>query len=211
MPEDVEINRLYIQDNSTDQRFLVDTGADVSVLPYHQQNQQAAKQQSQQAKYKNQQQTQSLYAANGSTINTYGVQRLSLNLGLRRDFEWIFILADVRTPILGADFLNHFDLLVDVRGAKLIDKKTFLSVNGVSFSSNEPQGIKSFSFPQPFGEMVNKHKALTNNNTTQAIKVDTLHYIETTGPPCFAKARRLPPDKLLAAKQEFALLQIELV
>lgn len=32
------------------------------------------------------------------------------------------------------------------------------------------------------------------------------HHIETKGPPCFAHPRRLPPDKLKAAKAEFQFL-----
>ena len=33
---------------------------------------------------------------------------LTLNLGLRRSLPWIFIIADVQKPILGADFLSHY-------------------------------------------------------------------------------------------------------
>jgi hypothetical protein len=36
-----------------------------------------------------------LFAANGSPIPTYGWQTLTLNLGLRRDFTWRFVVADV--------------------------------------------------------------------------------------------------------------------
>ena len=57
----------------------------------------------------------SLQAANGSSIPTYGRQSLTLNLGLRHTFPWIFIIANVHQPIIGADFLNHFNLLVDLR------------------------------------------------------------------------------------------------
>jgi hypothetical protein len=36
-----------------------------------------------------------LSAANGTTIHTYGWLPLSLNFGLRRDFTWCFIMADI--------------------------------------------------------------------------------------------------------------------
>ena len=49
----------------------------------------------------------------GAAIATYGIQSLTFNLGLRRTFHWVFLVADVTTPIIGADFLRHFDLLVD--------------------------------------------------------------------------------------------------
>ena len=32
-----------------------------------------------------------------------------------RRFTWPFLLADVAMPIIGADFLRHFGLLVDLR------------------------------------------------------------------------------------------------
>ena len=69
----------------------------------------------------------SLHAVNLSTIDTYGQLSLTLNLSLRRNFRWVFIIADLPYPILGADFLNHFNLLVDVRRQKLADNSTSLS------------------------------------------------------------------------------------
>lgn len=54
-----------------------------------------------------------LYSANGSTIKTYGVKILNLSLNLRRKFQWPFILADIKKPIIGADFLRHFGLLIE--------------------------------------------------------------------------------------------------
>jgi hypothetical protein len=54
-----------------------------------------------------------LFAANGSTNPTYGWISVSLNLGLRRDFTWRFVVADVQTAIIGIDLLSHFGLLVD--------------------------------------------------------------------------------------------------
>jgi hypothetical protein len=34
---------------------------------------------------------------------------------LRRDFTWRFIIADVTQPIIGADFLSHYGLFVNLR------------------------------------------------------------------------------------------------
>uniref|UniRef100_A0A1X7VY68 Uncharacterized protein n=1 Tax=Amphimedon queenslandica TaxID=400682 RepID=A0A1X7VY68_AMPQE len=60
------------------------------------------------------QQKLTLQAANGTCITTYGKRSLTLDLGLRRSFQWVFIVADVAVPILGADFLRHFGLVVDM-------------------------------------------------------------------------------------------------
>ncbi|GFV35271.1 hypothetical protein TNCV_3203031 [Trichonephila clavipes] len=57
----------------------------------------------------------SLFAANNIKIPAYGMVRKELNLGLRRPFIWTFIIADVSSPIIGADFLKHFNLLIDLK------------------------------------------------------------------------------------------------
>ena len=56
-----------------------------------------------------------LQATNGSRIATYGQQSLTLDLGLRRSFPWIFTIADVEIPILGADLLTQFSLTIDMK------------------------------------------------------------------------------------------------
>ncbi|GFU11222.1 hypothetical protein TNCV_3290331 [Trichonephila clavipes] len=53
----------------------------------------------------------SLFAANNTKIPAYGMVRKELNLGLRRPFIWTFIIADVSSPIIGADFLNNPSLI----------------------------------------------------------------------------------------------------
>ncbi|GBN26285.1 Transposon Ty3-I Gag-Pol polyprotein [Araneus ventricosus] len=56
-------------------------GADVSIIPATSQNKKKAE--------------YLLYAANGTEISTYGIKMLNLDLGLRRDFQFPFIIADV--------------------------------------------------------------------------------------------------------------------
>ena len=89
----------YVTDRSPGFRFLVDTGAKVSVIPPSATD------------HKHQQDTFSLQAVNNTPIATYGNK---LNLGLHRPFRWIFIIADVKQPIIGTDFLRHVGLVVDV-------------------------------------------------------------------------------------------------
>ncbi|KYN14618.1 hypothetical protein ALC57_13173 [Trachymyrmex cornetzi] len=43
---------------------------------------------------------------------------------------WRFVVADVSRPIIGADFLAFYDLLVDLRGSCLIDRVTSLTKRG---------------------------------------------------------------------------------
>ena len=70
--------------------------------------------------------TPTFYAANGSPIKSFGQRRLNLSFGLRRNFTWNFYITDVKTAIIGFDFLKAYDLLVDTRRGKLIDKTTLL-------------------------------------------------------------------------------------
>jgi hypothetical protein len=80
-----------------------------------------------------------LRAANGSTIPTYGWLHLSVNLGLSQDFTWRFAVADVTHPLIGADFLSHFGILVDCRNNRLLDGITLMSVPAHAASSQLPQ------------------------------------------------------------------------
>lgn len=88
---------LYVQDRIAKQRFLIDTGAQVSVIPATTSDRKIR-----------QCLTPPLQAANKSTIRTYGLRSLTLDIGLRRTFRWLFVVADVDRAILGADFLHNF-------------------------------------------------------------------------------------------------------
>ena len=65
----------YITDRVSNYRFLIDTSAEVSVLPPS-----TAEHQQQHINF-------TLVAVNGATISTYGKRYLTLNLGLQRTFR----------------------------------------------------------------------------------------------------------------------------
>jgi transposase InsO family protein len=192
---DVTNNRLCITDFNSRLNFLIDTGSHVSVLPVS--NRRAASV-SVSARYK-------LYAANGSEIKTYGVRSLVLNLNLRRAFKWIFIVADVKQPIIGADFLSHYRLLVDLHARKLWDKTTRVNVVGSIVASE--LSIKSVDEKNPWHEILLNYPDLTKAVCYKDTpKHSVVHHIETTGPPVYAKARPLPPDRYNRVKEEFRLM-----
>ena len=93
---------------------MIDTGAEVSVLPPS-------------SRDKQNNSPYTLQAVNKTPISTYGERSMTLDIGLRRAYKWIFIIASVPIPILGADFLKHFSLAVDVKNRKLIDTLTELT------------------------------------------------------------------------------------
>lgn len=146
-----------------------------------------------------------LHAVNGSAIPTFGEKSLTLDFNLRRSFQWVFIVASSKLAILGADFLHHFNLMVDMKRQRLIDSVTTLTVSGIT--SHQATTSPSFQPPQApaaFQDLLREYPSLLRTSYDPAdIQHDTTHCIKTSGPPAFARARRLPPEKLSAAKAEF--------
>lgn len=106
-------HRLLIKDSHTKLIFLIDTGANISVIPKRCVKNHIVEP----CDFK-------LYAANDSEIKTYGISNLEITFGLRRTFKWPFIVCDVKQPIIGADFLRNFRLSVDLYNNRLIDLVT---------------------------------------------------------------------------------------
>lgn len=175
-------------------RFLVDTGSDLCVFPRS-----AVKAPCNKSKYE-------LVAANNSIINTYGPVQLHLDLGLRRDFNWSFLVADVTRPIIGVDFLSYYNLLVDCRNFRLVDAITSLSIAGINFNASESiASIKAVVGESEFHQLLREFPDLTRPaGIYLPPKHKTVHFIKTTpGPPVACKPRRLDPVRLQAAKKEF--------
>ena len=99
-------------------QFLVDTGVEISVIPPSTTD-------------RSNPQDMALQAANNTSIPTFGRRSINLDLGLQRQFPWIFVIADVQLPILGIDFLRHYDLVVEVKQQRLLDSVTRSQVQGI--------------------------------------------------------------------------------
>ena len=104
----------YITDCSNGLRILIDTGAEVSVISPSTTDR------------KHQWDSLTLQAVNDSPIVTYSDWLLTVNIRLQWTFQWIFIVADVEQPILGVDFLQYYNLLVDIGHNRLTDALTHL-------------------------------------------------------------------------------------
>ncbi|GFX00606.1 hypothetical protein TNCV_2236131 [Trichonephila clavipes] len=182
--------RLFIRDRRTNVTFLIDTGSDVSIIP-------ATKTQRQ----NNSQMT--LSAANTSPIHVYTTQTLSLDLGLRRIFQWTFLVGNVSTPIIGADFLYNFRLVPDISKQALLDSETNIKCHCI-LGNSRIHSIKTVSGDSVYHELLRKFPDITKPpRPDQEIKHSVVHYIETNSRPVTAKARRLAPDRLRIAKAEF--------
>ena len=89
---------LYVADKRNKCKYLIDTGAAVSVLPKSCANRTTD--------------TLPLVAANNTTITTYGTSKRIVDIGLKREYAWTFIIADIVQLIIGADLHIHYSLIL---------------------------------------------------------------------------------------------------
>ncbi|GBM78910.1 Transposon Ty3-I Gag-Pol polyprotein, partial [Araneus ventricosus] len=116
---------------------------------------------------------------------------------------------NVNQPIIGVDFLKHFNLLVDVKSGCLIDGITKLTTQGKYTNTDSlTSGISILLGDSEFYGILSQFPELTNpsqpTRNNKPIKVH--HFIETTGQPVFSRPRRLSPELLKIARQEFEFL-----
>ena len=168
--------RLHMRDRISGKSFLIDTGADISLVPA---NPKACGKPS----------SLRLFAANNSLINTYGESMLTLNLGIRRLIRWSFRIADVPHPIIGADLLSHYGLLIDLKRNRLVDPSTnvysLAVVKEVSFDSIFAivPGSECAKILADFTEIMGVSKLTVPRNS------DVFHYILTSGHPVSERPR----------------------
>ena len=186
---------LTIQDPVSRLIYLIDTGAEISVMPPRPEDRSHSPDNVQ------------LQAANGSSNQTFGRRSVKVELDLAKPFTRNFTIAEVTKPILGADFLRYYGLLVDLGRKRLMDAETFLTVP-TSDRRTTVSKLCVITNKDMFSNILDEFKDIT----TPCIKSCRLqgkveHHIDTRGSrPVFARARRLAPDKLAVAKEEFSRL-----
>lgn len=187
----------FLHDPITGLRFLVDTGAARSLLPA-----------SQWKRINQPQPDVRLTAANGTPIRTYGRHRLDIRIGDRR-YGWSFLVADVTLPLLGADFLANYKLIVDVSRGRLVNT-TCHSATPITAAPAD-LAIQVIDATDDFAHLRKSYPEVFKPELRQQpqvpVKHGIYHHIKTSGPPVYSKFRRLSPDKLAAAKRTFAELE----
>ena len=188
---------MAVWDRRSGRSFLVDCGAEESVLPASASDK------------RHQPSPTPLIAANGTLIKTWGKRKSSILLSKGHAFTQEFHLADVTVPILGADFFASNRLAIDMSNKRLISLDD-LNVVASGSASTSPSvcglhvaRIHSFDASvDEFPELLVPRFKSTDSN-----KHGVEHYITTEGPPLHARARRLKQDKLEIAKAEFAEME----
>ncbi|GFU53282.1 retrovirus-related Pol polyprotein from transposon 297 [Trichonephila clavipes] len=116
---------------------------------------------------------------------------------------WTFLIVDISSPILGANFLHYFELVPDLKNKCFRDTKTKLQSVGHLKHANLHSVQISISTDTIYHKLLKEFPSVTKlPNPNQPVKHNTVRHI-TKGPPVVAKPRRLAPDRLKIAKTEF--------
>ncbi|GBM94373.1 hypothetical protein AVEN_266407-1 [Araneus ventricosus] len=99
------------------------------------------------------------------------------------------MIAEVTSPIIGADFLKHFNLVIHLRKRRLIDAQTSLYTLG-TLSKNSQPSIITMDTTSDLKSVLSEFPDITNPSLIgKSATHDTVHYIITRGPPVKAKPR----------------------
>ena len=139
---------MKVQCLRTNQTYLVDSGASVSII--------------QKTKNDIEDQQCNLKAANGTQVRTYGSQTIKISLEKNLSFWHTFVKADVEQPIIGADFLANNGLTVNMEKMILTHEKSRIKIkeyrllgvpNEIAFNNGFPTFKLAFKNKMlPFGK-----------------------------------------------------------
>ena len=113
----------------------------------------------------------------------------------------------MKTPLLGADFLQANGLLVDLQSKRLVNATSFAS-STLRQSNQASLGLHHVTSNDPYSRLLEQFPTITHPEfSSKSVRHGVEHFIQTEGPPVHARARRLPPDKLVIAKEEFRKME----
>ena len=183
---------LFLQDHITGVKYLVDTGASVSMLPGPCSSPGSSSS------------VPPLETVNGTPIATGGERRLSLTFKSTSPAifttEWDFVVGEVSGPLLGNDFIKANNLCVDPANACVRNLRSGSCYPAIfSFSSSAAAVL-----PSNLTELLHQFPAVVADGKPFPPAAHGVeHFLETSGPPVTARFRRLDADKLAAAKTIF--------
>ena len=187
---------LHVTDNRRDEKWLVDGGALLSIIPPTP------------TQLKHGPVGDELRAANGSKIPCYGTVCRTLAIG-GIDFPFEFTVAAVSQRILGADFLANFYLAPNHRDAELLNLRDYstLPAQHAPGAISTPVNFVSHSNDPCYKLLDSYPEILTPSFRIKDPQHGVRHHIPTNGAPVQSRARRLDIEKLAVAKAELSKLE----
>ncbi|KFD60049.1 hypothetical protein M514_27768 [Trichuris suis] len=175
--------------------FLVDAGAAVSLLLANQilSNLHCQRKPS----------NASVHAINGTPVAVHGSKTLTVHFDVLPPAKWTFIVANVETAIIGADFIHHHRLVVDLANSHVFQSRE--RIDEALGNTAAVVTVKKDKFAEllkGFVETQGQYGPEAERKRNQLEHFQ--HTIETTGPPVFARPRRLQPERLRIAKAHFS-------
>lgn len=144
-----------------------------------------------------------LFAANSTQIHTYGTITLKVDLNLKHISSWSFIIADIPSAIIEADFLAHYNLLIDLKNQQLVDTTTSRTTKGEILRTIH-HNISTIDPKTPYSDLyIEITKPYRQINL---VKSNFNHRIITNGLPISERPRKLTEEKAKAAKAKIELL-----
>lgn len=128
-----------------------------------------------------------------------------------QELPWQFVIADTNKSIIGLDFLRYYKFSIDVFTNKITSEQHTISCVNKLYATNlhHLSFIKNQVDNDPFNKLLLEFEDLTRPNHFDKAKAqhNTVHHIKTKGPPVYSRARRLHPQKLEIARENFKILQ----
>jgi len=165
---------MFIPCRRRGRKFLINTGAAVSVLPLTTED--VA------------QKSTSLLATNGTPIPTYCKRRAKVDLGLSTSIpEHGFYVAELTVPIVSFNFMSANSLLVDTKKRMLLHRPTNTCIKGAG-TNRSSLAITLITEGQHFLQLLKKFPTLTSvPNPHHTVKHKVYHHIATSGPSVYSK------------------------
>ena len=154
---------MTIWDRTSRKFLLVDSGADACVFPASPRDTALPR-------------TPSLVAANGTEIATYGKRHLLLSFCPGHTISQSFWIADVKRPILGADFFIDQGLVIDLPQRRLVHAATGKVHRGRPATTPEIAGLRTS--PQgPYEALLLQFPDLLVQKFSGDVKHNVRHFI----------------------------------
>ena len=101
------------------------------------------------------------------------------------------MIADVSLPILGADFLENYEILLDLKNRRLLYQNK-LEVKAYAISGNS-ENLSTVNKTLKYYKILSEFPNITNPAILKIMKKKhgVTHHILTEGQPIFSKARRV--------------------